>query len=86
MKHAHLEKSGRTFPVSRDFLRQYTVYREKRADKVLIVLSLFHDFRVFRQTIGQQQHRIIGRGVSVHRDHIIGICNDCGKCLLQQWL
>ena len=68
-----LEKSGRALSVPGHGLCQGLVYLIKGLHKSLIIFVFLSDLRVACQTVGQQKSRVVGGGIAIYRDHIIGI-------------
>ena len=70
--HLHLQQSGAALPVPADLPGKGRCHHGQSLAKRIVVLSLFRDHGVSRQSVGQKDHRIIGGGVPVHRNHVEG--------------
>ncbi len=84
--HFYLEETGSAFSVACNFLCQLRIDVIQRLFKNGVVLILPVDHRISRHAVGQQQHRIVGRGISVHRHHVVSILYIIAQCLLQHFL
>ena len=81
-----LKQLGCALTVSCHLARQKGTDEGKCLDEGIIRLALPGDLLIAGQTVCHQKQRVIGRGISIYRDHIEGILHHCGKCLLQQRL
>ena len=57
----------------------------KRSFKCLVLPCAITDFFVSSNTICQQEHGVVGRSISIHRDHIICIFHIFAECSLKRF-
>ena len=71
----HLKQCSRTLSVTCDLLRQSSIDIIQRSLEGFVILTLLCDLRILSQTIGQKKNCIIGRSISINRNHIVSILN-----------